>query len=62
MAEAIRGAAKYVLQRFVPDNSLDVSLRQTTPYDEDFVSYLLTLAKRHVASCQYRGKLGVGLS
>jgi pyruvate formate lyase activating enzyme len=62
IAEAIQGAVKYVLQRFVPENSLDVGLRRATPYDEGFVSRLLERAGKHVGSCQYRGKLGVGLS
>jgi pyruvate formate lyase activating enzyme len=62
IAEAIRGAAKYVLQRFVPENSLDDSLRRTTPYDEGFVYHLVERAGAHVGRCHYRGKLGVGLS
>jgi len=62
IAETIQGASKYVLQRFVPENSLDNSLRRAIPYDESFVSHLLERAGKYVGSCQYRGKLGVGLS
>ena len=62
VAKAIEGASKYVLQRFVPENSLDNGLRRAIPYDETFVSGLLERAGKHVGSCLYRGKLGVGLS
>jgi pyruvate formate lyase activating enzyme len=62
IAEAIEGASKYVLQRFVPENSLDNALRRAIPYDETFVSGLLKRAGRYVGDCGYRGKLGVGLS
>jgi pyruvate formate lyase activating enzyme len=62
IAAAIEGARKYVLQRFVPENSLDNSLRGAIPYDESFVSHLLERAGKYVDSATYRGKLGVGLS
>ncbi|MFH1312981.1 MAG: anaerobic ribonucleoside-triphosphate reductase activating protein [Candidatus Eisenbacteria bacterium] len=62
IAETIQGAASYVLQRFVPENSLDNLLRRALPYDESFVSHLLDRAGKHVGRCTYRGKLGVGLS
>jgi pyruvate formate lyase activating enzyme len=62
IARAISGARKYVLQRFVPENSLDSGLRRVVPYDDGFVSRLVEKAGEHVKSCFYRGKLGVGLS
>lgn len=62
IAQAIKGAEKYVLQRFVPENSLDNSMRRAVPYDDSFVADLLAVAGGHVKSCFYRGKLGVGLS
>jgi pyruvate formate lyase activating enzyme len=62
IAQVIRGAEKYVLQRFVPENSLDNSMRRAVPYDDSFVADLLEIAGGHVKSCFYRGKLGVGLS
>jgi pyruvate formate lyase activating enzyme len=62
IAETIQGARKYVLQRFVPENSLDNSLRRAIPYGESFVSHLLERAGKYVGCCTYRGKLGVGLS
>ena len=62
IALSIGGADKYVLQRFVPDNSLDKSLRRAVPYDDSLVTHLLEIAGRQVKSCIYRGKIGVGLS
>lgn len=62
IARSISGADKYVLQRFVPDNSLDNSLRRAVPYDDSLVTQLLDIAGRQVKSCFYRGKIGVGLS
>jgi pyruvate formate lyase activating enzyme len=62
IAQAIGGARRYVLQRFVPENSLDKSMQRAVPYDDSFVSRLLGIAGKHVESCFYRGKIGVGLS
>jgi pyruvate formate lyase activating enzyme len=62
IAQAIKGARKYVLQRFVPENSLDSRLRRVVPFHDSFVSRLVRKAGQHVESCFYRGKLGVGLS
>jgi pyruvate formate lyase activating enzyme len=62
MAEAIQGANRYALQRFVPDNSLDKALRQAVPCDDSFVSHLLEIAGKTVDNCIYRGKMSVGLS
>jgi pyruvate formate lyase activating enzyme len=62
MARAIEGARCYVLQRFVPENSLDKSLHGVVPYDDSFVARLLETAGKHVESCFYRGKIGVGLA
>jgi pyruvate formate lyase activating enzyme len=62
IAEEIDGARRYILQRFVPQNSLDNSMRRAIPYDDSFVSRLVNLASEHVQTCFYRGKIGVGLS
>jgi pyruvate formate lyase activating enzyme len=62
MAEAVKGADRYALQRFVPDNSLDKALRRAIAYDDSFVSDLLEIAGRSVDNCIYRGRIGVGLS
>jgi pyruvate formate lyase activating enzyme len=62
IARAIKGARRYVLQRFVPENSLDSKLRRVVPFDDSFVSRMVRKAGQHVDSCFYRGKLGVGLS
>lgn len=62
IARAIEGARKYVLQRFVPDNSLDRALREALPYQDHFVAQLVERASNYVGSCFYRGRTGVGLS
>jgi pyruvate formate lyase activating enzyme len=62
IARSIEGARKYVLQRFVPDNSLDRALRQALPYQDAFVAHLVEIASNYVGECFYRGKTGTGLS
>jgi pyruvate formate lyase activating enzyme len=62
IAQSIRGAERYALQRFVPENSLDNSLRRAVPYGDGFVSRLVETAGKYVRSCFYRGKVGVSLS
>lgn len=62
ISSSIRGAKKYVLQRFVPDNSLDSTYRNLLPFSDDFVAGLLDIARRHVENAFYRGKSGVALS
>ncbi|MGD9402291.1 MAG: anaerobic ribonucleoside-triphosphate reductase activating protein [bacterium] len=62
IARSIKGARKYVLQRFVPDNSLDMPLRQALPYQDTFIAQLVERASVYVAECFYRGRTGAGLS
>jgi len=62
IAQSIQGSRRYVLQRFVPENSLDKSYRQAVPYSDVFVDRLLQIASRYVSDVSYRGKIGVGLS
>ena len=62
IARSIKGARKYALQRFVPDNSLDMPLRETLPYQDDFIAQLVERAKVYVTGCFYRGRTGAGLS
>jgi len=62
IAEAVEGAGRLVLQRFVPENSLDNRFRGAVPYQDSFVTRLLEIAGGHVETCFYRGKIGVGLS
>ncbi len=62
IAREIQGADKYVLQRFVPENSLDNGLRDRVPYDDSFISHLVERAKEYVEICYYRGRTGAGLS
>lgn len=62
IAEAVEGARRLVLQRFVPENSLDKRFRRAVPFQDSFVAHLLEIAGSHVETCFYRGKIGVGLS
>ena len=62
IARSIQGAARYVLQRFVPENSLDNALRLAVPYGDGLVSRLVETAGKYVRFCFYRGKVGVSLS
>jgi pyruvate formate lyase activating enzyme len=62
IGEAVEGAKSLVLQRFVPENSLDKRFRRAVPYSDSFVTRLLEIARGHVQHCFYRGKIGVGLS
>ena len=62
IAEAVEGAHRLVLQRFVPENSLDNRFRGAVPFQDSFVTHLLEIAGSHVETCFYRGKIGVGLS
>jgi pyruvate formate lyase activating enzyme len=62
IAEAVEGAKRLILQRFVPENSLDNRFRRAVPFQDSFVTRLLEIAGSHVETCFYRGKIGVGLS
>jgi pyruvate formate lyase activating enzyme len=62
IAEAVEGAKRLILQRFVPENSLDKRFRRAVPFQDSFVTRLLEIAGSHVETCSYRGKIGVGLS
>ena len=62
IARSIKGAGKYVLQRFVPDNSLDNSMRQALPYQDTFIAQLVERASNYVGECSYRGRIGEELS
>ncbi len=62
IGEAVEGAKRLVLQRFVPENSLDNRFRRAVPFQDSFVTHLLEIAGSHVETCFYRGKIGVGLS
>jgi pyruvate formate lyase activating enzyme len=62
IAEGVEGAKRLILQRFVPENSLDKRFRRAVPYGDGFVTRLLEIAGNHVETCLYRGKTGVGLS
>jgi pyruvate formate lyase activating enzyme len=62
IARSIEGARKYVLQRFVPDNSLDKSMRRALPYQDTFIAQLVERASNYVGECFYRGRIGAELS
>ncbi|HVP56495.1 MAG TPA: anaerobic ribonucleoside-triphosphate reductase activating protein [bacterium] len=62
VARAISGAARYVLQQFIPQNALARDLRRAIPYSDDAVSRLLDAARPHVGSCFFRGKVAAAVS
>lgn len=62
IARAIPGAARYVLQQFVPENTLASDLRRAIPYSDDFVLHLVKMARPHVRFCFFRGKATAALS
>lgn len=62
ISRAIQGAAKYVLQQFVPDNCLDSGLRGAVPFTDAAAREFARRAGAHVKSCSYRGKTGTALS
>ncbi len=62
IAGSIEGARRYVLQQFIPENSLAPDLRGALPYNDDFVSRLVERARTHVRFCFFRGKTRTVLS
>jgi pyruvate formate lyase activating enzyme len=62
IARALEGAGRYVLQKFVPDNCLDTSLRRALPFGDQAALDLAGRASAHVGRCFYRGKAGTVLS
>lgn len=61
IAQAITGAARYVLQQFIPENTLASDLRRAIPYSDDFVLHLVKMARPHVRFCFFRGKATAAL-
>ena len=56
IAEAIRGAGKYVLQQFTPGNCLDPAMNSVTPYPrEKLQEWAGELGGRLVETCVVRG-------
>lgn len=62
IARSLEGAGRYVLQKFVPANCLDASLRRAIPFDDAAAHDLARRAGAHVGRCFYRGKAGTVLS
>jgi pyruvate formate lyase activating enzyme len=62
IARSLEGAARYVLQKFMPDKCLDTSLRRAIPFTDAAAHDLARRATAHVGSCFYRGKAGTILS
>ncbi|MFZ1946560.1 MAG: anaerobic ribonucleoside-triphosphate reductase activating protein [bacterium] len=58
VARAVRGAARLVLQQFVPDKCLDTGLRGAVPYTDAAVEGMVGRAHAHVKRCFFRGKPG----
>jgi len=56
MGRRIRGARRWILQRFEPAFALDPSLRQVLPYDSSTMETLAEIGRQYVARCQVRGQ------
>ncbi|MBN2431253.1 MAG: anaerobic ribonucleoside-triphosphate reductase activating protein [Acidobacteria bacterium] len=54
MMQEVHGAARYVIQRFVPERTLDPHFRCQTPLDSPSPERLAALAAPHVAACLVR--------
>jgi pyruvate formate lyase activating enzyme len=56
IAHALRGAEKYVLQKFRPDHSWDPDLRNLPPQEDEEMEALKRIAKRHLENVLWRGR------
>ncbi len=55
MAESIKGAKKYVLQSFVPNNTLDPEYLKITPYTDEQIQEMQQAVSPYVQKCVLRG-------
>jgi pyruvate formate lyase activating enzyme len=55
IALAVRGAKKYVLQRFRPLNCLDPAFNDAPSYTEEQMRELADAARKYVTSCSVSG-------
>jgi len=55
IAARLGEGATYALQQFVPDNSMDVSCRELTPYSIDHVRAIRDAARAFIPSVKVRG-------
>lgn len=56
IARRIKGARKYALQNFVPQNTLDPDYMKIKPYRIEELSELAEGARKYVRNCHWRGK------
>ena len=55
IAESIRGAKKYVLQQFVPENAYREEMTKISPYPPEKLREMAEQAGAYVEDCQVRG-------
>jgi len=55
MTKYIKGAHKLALQQFVPENCLDISLRDKKPYSVEKLNEMLSISKKYVNNTILRG-------
>jgi len=55
ICKSIKGAKKYVLQQFVPENTLEVELRNVKPYPNDQIKEMVSKCKEYVNKVTVRG-------
>ena len=54
ISRQIRGAKRYVLQQFIPQNTIDEKIMGTTPFTAKKLSELRKKVKRNVLACEVR--------
>jgi pyruvate formate lyase activating enzyme len=57
IAKTIKGAQRYVLQGFKPNNCLDSRMLNITPYPEETLSQFAESARAYVENCFVRGEV-----
>ena len=55
IVKAVKGAKKYMLQQFVPKNTMDEKLRNITPYEKEVFEKMMEKAKKYVKNAGMRG-------
>jgi pyruvate formate lyase activating enzyme len=56
IAKTIKGAKKYVLQQFKPENCKDIDLAKMKPVDNETAMKMVETAKKYINNVSYRGK------
>jgi len=55
IADSIKGARKYVLQQFLPENATEPELRKATPFPEKILKEIRRKIGKNFQTCEVRG-------